>query len=176
MKRILLLTVGAVFVLSIFAVAFIFLQNSDFKTLAQSDTVKNANCTNKNKDRENSNSASKSKDSEQCDFSKYKTLKVRSLKIDSLPQPKYPSEAKEKKLKGCVPVKILVDGKGSVAQSCAAASDKTSKICSDRIEDELFENLSEETAARAKFDVSRLSLAGNDYFEMTIVYRFKPSK
>lgn len=176
MKRIMLPTVCVFFVLSVFVVGFICLRNADFTTFAQSDTIKNANCANRNKDREDSNSANKSQDNVRCDFSEYKTLKVSSLKIESLPQPAYPPEANEKKLKGCVPVKILVDEKGNVAGSCAIASNRSSKICSDRIVGSLFEQVSEDAATKAKFDVSRLSLGSNKYFEMTIVYRFTPSK
>lgn len=169
------LTVFAVFILSFLAIASVSWHRTDFKTLAQSDIAANTNCLNKNGERKNSDSTNKSEENARCDFSRYKTLKVRSLKINALPQPKYPPEAKEKKLKGCVPVKILVDGKGNVTESCVV-SVKDSEACSDQIEDDLFKELSEEAAAKAKFDVSRLSLGDKEFFEMTIVYRFASSK
>ena len=164
-------SVLAVVILSLAAITIVHWQNTDFTTFAQSNKTKNANCSNKSGDSENYQS-NKSEGNTGCDFSKYKTLKVRSLKIKSLPQPEYPPEAKEKKLKGCVPVKILVDGEGNVRESCAVQSIENPKFCADRIEDSLFEKLSEEAASKAKFDVSRLSLGNGKYFEMIIVYRF----
>lgn len=173
-KNAFILSVFAVFILGFLAIAFVW-HKSNFKTLAQSDTAGNTNCSNKNGERKNLDSGNKAQENDRCDFSRYKTLKVRSLKINNLPQPKYPPEAKEKNLKGCVPVRVLVDGKGNVTESCAV-SVKDSEACSDQIKDDLFKELSEAAAAKAKFDVSRLPLGDKEFFEMTIVYRFAPSK
>ncbi len=84
-KKAFILSVFAVFVLCFLAIAFVWYK-SDFKTLAQSDTTGNTNCLNKNGERKNLDSGNKAQENDRCDFSRYKTLKVRSLKINSLPQ------------------------------------------------------------------------------------------
>ena len=113
--------------------------------------------------------------SEKCDFSEYKTLRVKSLKIESLPQPEYPQKAKDRNLSGCVPVKILVDKDGEVSQACVPNKDDNLKDCKEPLNEEAFSRPAREAALKAKFDVRRVSLHEKDFFEMTIIYNFKPS-
>lgn len=113
--------------------------------------------------------------SEKCDFSEYKTLRVKSLKIESLPQPEYPQEAKDRNLSGCVPVKILVDKDGKAAQACVIGKDENPKDCQEPLTEEVFITRAREAALKAKFDVRRVSLHEKDFFEMTVIYKFNPS-
>lgn len=113
--------------------------------------------------------------SEKCDFSEYKTLRVKSLKVESLPQPEYPQEAKDSDTGGCVAVQILVDKDGEVAQACVIGKDENPKDCRKPLTEEVFKTRAREAALKAKFDVRRVSLHKKDFFEMTVIYNFNPS-
>lgn len=165
MKRILIVTAFAVSLLCLSIAVFVYFQHDAKRTSAQSKTDENVNCG-----IEKPTSAN-----EKCDFSDYKTLRVKSLKIESLPQPEYPPEAKERNTGGCVSVKILVDKDGDVSQACVPNKDENLKDCKEPLNEEIFSTRAREAALRAKFDVRRVSLHEKDFFEMTVVYNFNPS-
>jgi hypothetical protein len=167
MKKILIITMLSVACLT--STIFLCFYKSETKILAQSSAESNKNCQTNSANQ--SNTSSKSENG-RCDFTKYKTLKTRTLKAVSLPQPEYP---KDKNLTGCVPVKILVDKNGNVSESCSLAENEKNKSCKNRLDDSLFRQLAEESALKAKFDLRKWSLNGTDFFEMTIVYNFRAS-
>jgi len=165
MKRILIITAFAASVLCLSITVFVYFQHGGKRTSAQSKTDENVNCRVEKPTPAN----------EKCDFSDYKTLRVKSLKIESLPQPEYPPEAKDRNLRGCVPVKILVDKEGEVSQACVPNKDEKLKDCQEPLNEEAFSTRAREAALKAKFDVRRVSLHEKDFFEMTIIYNFNSS-
>lgn len=171
MKKHLIITGFGVLVLVFFAITFFYMYKTENRIFAQTNSENNTNCRLKN-----SSNTSNIETAGKCDFSKYKTLRVQSLKIESLPQPEYPTETSEKNIGGCVPIRILVDKDGKVSESCDFEKSENVKDCKNRIDDEIFKNSAKEAALKAKFDVSRTSLNGNDFFEMTIIYNFTPSE
>jgi outer membrane biosynthesis protein TonB len=168
MKKVLIISVILVFGLS--ALIFAFFYKSETTIFAQSSAESNKNCQTNNSNQSNTPLNS---ESNQCDFSKYKTLKTQTLKAISIPQPKYPND---KNISGCIPVKILVDKDGNVSEACSLTDKEKNKSCKNRIDNSLFKQLAEESALKAKFDLRKLSLNSRDFFEMTIVYNFSPSK
>lgn len=165
MKRILIITAFAVSVLCLSITVFVYFQHDGKRTSAQSKTDENVNCRIEKPTKAN----------EKCDFSEYKTLRVKSLKIESLPQPEYPQEAKDRNASGCVPVKILVDKEGDISQACVPDKNENPKDCKEPLNEEIFSRRAREAALKAKFDVRRVSLHEKDFFEMTIIYNFNPS-
>ena len=106
----------------------------------------------------NANEAKSPSPQVNCDFSSYKPL-VRPISAGpkiSMPQPSYPSEAKEKGVGGMVRVKILINAEsGHVEQACVVEGD------------ELLANAAKEAALRARFSPY---LGGNKYVKEN--YRF----
>src|SRR5687768_1855072 len=151
-------TAGAIVFFCLIISALTLIKNSENMIQAQSGNENSSYC---NRSAETSDK-NKSVDKRYCDFSEYKTLKTGSLKINALPQPGYPPEAKEKNIKGCIPVRVLIDKKGDVSKVCLIDIAEKTKGCPDQIEDEIFENLAKEAAAKAKFDVSKNSPGGKD--------------
>jgi hypothetical protein len=164
------LIISLLLVSGLSAAIFAFFYRSETTTFAQSSAESNKNCKTNNS---NQSTTSLNSESDRCDFSKYKTLKTQTLKATSILQPKYPND---KNISGCIPVKILVDKDGNVSDACSLTEKEKNKSCKNRIDDPIFKQLAEESALKAKFDLRKWTLSGRDFFEMTIVYNFSPSK
>ncbi len=165
MKKILIISMFSVLCCS--ALLFIIFQKSETLTLAQSVTNLNTNCQSINANQTNTSSNT---ESNQCDFSKYTTYKIKTgLKIISLPKPKYP---KGNSLNGVVEVKILIGKDGNIHEACAVGNTNDLKKNVNRLKDSLLIQAAEEAALKIKVDVSRQSFFGKDFFEMIVTYNF----
>src|SRR5688500_17174526 len=105
MKNKSIFAAGAIVFFCLVIFALTMLKNSENMIQAQSGNENSSYCNRSAK----TSDENKSDDKRYCDFSEYKTLKTGSLKINALPQPEYPQEAQEKNIKGCVPVRVLID-------------------------------------------------------------------
>jgi TonB family protein len=98
-----------------------------------------------------------------CDFSRFKALKMHSLPAEKLPKPVYPPEAEEQKVSGTVVVKVIVDKQGTVTVACAVEGD-------DRLR-----KAAEEAAMQAKFEPglwNSYNAERYDYAEFAVSYHF----
>jgi hypothetical protein len=80
-----------------------------------------------------------------CDFSKYKPLRLGSTEgklYRKIAEPEYPPEAKKKNIEGLVTVKVLFDGNGIVIKACAISGPSIlRKAAEDAAMNSLFEPL-----------------------------------
>jgi hypothetical protein len=163
------LIISLLLVSGLSAVIFAFFYKSETTTFAQSSDESNRNCQINNSNQSNTSS---NVEIDRCDFSKYKTLRVRQLKLTSFPKPKHP---KEKALSGVVEVKILIDKDGNVKEACAVCDSNDLKKNTNRLKDPLFIKATEEAALKIKVDLRGQSFFGKDFFEMVVVYNFTSS-